>query len=96
VAFTKVLIMSQIYHPSSVPPLILGVVLTGIIFAFIYMYTHFIAMYPPSSPLSSTPPPSHWCQPSPLGRTCSALLFSDFVVEKREKIKQKKSHDILA
>jgi hypothetical protein len=25
----------------------------------------------------------------PLGRTCSTLLFSDFVEEKREKIKQK-------
>jgi hypothetical protein len=33
--------------------------------------------------------PFHWCQPSSLGRTCSALLFSDFVGEKREKIKRK-------
>jgi hypothetical protein len=32
---------------------------------------------------------SHWCQPSPLGRICSVLLVSDFVGEKREKIKQK-------
>jgi hypothetical protein len=42
------------------------------------MCTHFIAL---SYPLSPTPPLS------PLGRTCSALLFSDFVGEKKEKIK---------
>jgi hypothetical protein len=58
-----------------------------IFFAYTYMCIYFIVPYSPSYPLSSTLLPSHWCQPSPLGRTCSALLFSDFVGEKREKIK---------
>jgi hypothetical protein len=58
---------------------------TGISFAFTCTCTHFFALY---SLLS----PSHWYQPSLLGRTCSALLFSDFAKEKREKEK----HDIFA
>jgi hypothetical protein len=56
---------------------------------------HFFAPYSLSYPLSPTPPLSHWCQSSLQGRTWSALLFSDFVEEKREKIKYK-NHDILA
>jgi hypothetical protein len=41
--------------------------------------------------LSPPPPPSHWCQPpSPvlpfLSKTCSSLLFSNFVEEKKQKI----------
>jgi hypothetical protein len=38
------------------------------------------------------PSPSLWCQPSSLGRACFALLFSDFVGEKREKIRWKSWH----
>jgi hypothetical protein len=49
----------------------------------------FFAPYSPSYPFSPSPPLSHGCQPSSLGRTCSALLFSDFVEEKREEIKKK-------
>jgi hypothetical protein len=69
--------------------LIPGVVSTGIIFAFTYMYIHYITPYSPSYPFSSTPPLSHYCQLSLLSRAYSALLFSDFAGEKREKIKQK-------
>jgi hypothetical protein len=49
VAFSKILTMYQIYYiefiPSTgllyPPPTIPGMVATGIIFAFTYMYTHF-------------------------------------------------------
>jgi hypothetical protein len=64
-------------HPS--PLQVPGVVSIGIIFAFTYMCTHFIAPYSPSYPLSWTPSSSHWYHPSPGGRACSALLFFDFV-----------------
>jgi hypothetical protein len=54
----------------------------------IYMHVYtFFAPYSLSYPLSS-----HWCQPSPLGRTSSALLFSNFVEKKR----LKKKNDIFA
>jgi hypothetical protein len=66
------------------PPPIYGIVSTGIIIAFACMCTH-----PLSSPPLPSLPSSHWCQPSTLGRTCSALLFSDFAEEEREKIKKK-------
>jgi hypothetical protein len=64
VAFTQVLTMDQIYMSSPLqflffisPPLIPGVVSTGIIFAFTYMFTHFIACYSHSSvPLPNTFP----------------------------------------
>jgi hypothetical protein len=88
VAFTKVITMYQIYctwihllnhSPSSSSPPIPGVVSTGIIFAFRYMCTYFIAPHSPSYPCSSIPPHSHWCQPSRVGRTCSTCLFSSFL-----------------
>jgi hypothetical protein len=56
VAFSNVLIMYQIYHtwiyPSTAlfhpPPLIPGIVSTGIIFAFTYMCIHYLhCIYPP-------------------------------------------------
>jgi hypothetical protein len=42
--------------------------------------------------LSPSPPPSHWCQSSPPGRTCSILLLFNFVEEEREKIKRQTWH----
>jgi hypothetical protein len=53
------------------------------------VYTFCFAPYSSSYTLSPTSPPSHGWQPSPLGRTYSTLLFSDFAGGKREKIKQK-------
>jgi hypothetical protein len=44
-------------------PPIPGTVSTGIIFAFIYMCTHFFCTVFPFLPLSPTPLPSYWCQP---------------------------------
>jgi hypothetical protein len=44
------------------------------------MCTHISALYSFSYSLSPTHPSSHWCQPSPLDRICSAPLFSDFVI----------------
>jgi hypothetical protein len=64
---------------------ILGIISTGIIFVFTYMYTHFLYKFHSPTPCSVISPPN-WCQPSPLGRTCS-----DFV-EKRERIRRKKWH----
>jgi hypothetical protein len=91
VAFTKVLAMYQIYHtwihplhlsPSSPP--ISGTVSTGISFC---IYAHVYTLFGPYSSLYPFPchlsPPTG--QPSP--RTCSALLFSNFVEEKPWKIK---------
>jgi hypothetical protein len=49
---------------------------------YIHVYTIF-APYSPSHTLSPPPPPSYWYNPSPHCRTCSALLFSDFVKEKK-------------
>jgi hypothetical protein len=74
------------------PPLIPGVVSTGIIFCkFLHVYTVLHHIHLPT-PFPPTPLPSHWYQISLLGRTCSFLLFSDFVGEKRWNQK----HDILA
>jgi hypothetical protein len=42
----------------------------------------FFLPYSPSNSLFRHPHPHQWCQPSLLGRTCSALVFSDFVEEK--------------
>jgi hypothetical protein len=56
------------------------------------MRTRFLHHIHPPTPLPHHLPSFHWCQPSPLGRTCSILLFSDFVEEKREKIKRKTWH----
>jgi hypothetical protein len=79
--------------PSSFPPsLISREVSTNIIFAFTYMCTHFIVPSLPCYSLSPTPPASHWCHPSFLSRICSTFLFSDFVGEKKEKIKWKAWH----
>jgi hypothetical protein len=72
---------TALFHP---PPLTLGTVSIGIIFAFTYMDIHDLYHIHPPTPFSVTasllpvPNPPH----QPLSRTCSALLFSDFVVEK--------------
>jgi hypothetical protein len=69
------------------PPLIPGVVSTDTVFAFTYMYTFYCtisALLPPFPNTSPLP-----CQPSTLGRTCSAFLFSNFVEEKKRKDKMK-------
>jgi hypothetical protein len=52
------------------------------------MYTHFLHCIHPPTPFTrhlSTPPGAS--PPPTLGRTCSALLFTNFVEEEREKIK---------
>jgi hypothetical protein len=57
---------------------------------YMHVYTFFV-LYSPSYLLSLLPPTfSHFqlVPPYTLGRTCSSLLFSDFVEEKREKIKK--------
>jgi hypothetical protein len=59
-------------------------------FIYIYVYT-ILTPYLHSYSLSPTPSLSHYCHPSPLGRTCPALLYSDFVEEERENEK----HDTL-
>jgi hypothetical protein len=69
-----------LYSP---PPIIPRIVSTGIIFAFTYMCTHFLhGIYPPTPFPHHLPPPTGTNIPHPLGRTCSALLLSDFVEEK--------------
>jgi hypothetical protein len=50
-------------------------------FFHLHACVHSFAPYSLSYPLSPPPSPSHWCQPSSLGRTCSALLVSDFAEE---------------
>jgi hypothetical protein len=61
-----------------------GIISTGIIFAFTYMFLHCIQPPTPFPHLLS--PPIGIITPlPPTGRTCSALLFSDFVEEKRKK-----------
>jgi hypothetical protein len=55
------------------------------------VYTFFA---PYSSSYTLSPPPAHlWYQPptTATGRTCSTLLFSDFVGKKKEK---RQKHDI--
>jgi hypothetical protein len=50
----------------------------------IYMYVcTLFALYSPSYILSPTLPPFHWYYALPSGRTCFALLFSDFIKEKK-------------
>jgi hypothetical protein len=54
------------------------------------VYT-FFAPYSPFYSLSLPPPLTHCCHLPPLsdpGKTCCALLVSDFIEEKREKIKK--------
>jgi hypothetical protein len=54
---------------------------TGIIYPFTYMYTLYLDyINPPTSFLHLLSLP---LVPTPQGRTCSALLFSDFVKEKK-------------
>jgi hypothetical protein len=53
-----------------------------------HVYT-FFAPYSLSYPLSPPPLPSHWFQPSSLGRTCSDLLFFDFAEKRKDKKKHK-------
>jgi hypothetical protein len=82
-------IIHPLHHSSSPPPLIHMVILKSICFSFIFMCTHFIAPYLLSYHLFPTPPCSHWCHSSLLGRTCSTHLFSDFVRGKKRKGKMK-------
>jgi hypothetical protein len=66
------------------PPTIPGIFSTGTILAFTYMSTVF-APHSPSYPLSQPPSLSYCYQPPLLlSRTCSALLFFNFVEEKRK------------
>jgi hypothetical protein len=94
VAFTKVLRIYQIYHtwiyllhhsPLSSPTPFLSrfnsSFLEYVNFSIcIYVYTVF-ALNLPSYSLSLHPP-LHTLVPKPLDRTCSALLFSNFVIKK--------------
>jgi hypothetical protein len=62
---------------------------TGIISAFTYMCTHYLHSIHPHIPFPPSPPHSHLWHPSPLGRTCSTLQFSNFVEEKERKDEMK-------
>jgi hypothetical protein len=56
---------------------------TGTIFLVIYLCRAF-ALYSPSYTLPQPPPLSHWYHHHPTtDRICSALLFSNFVKEKK-------------
>jgi hypothetical protein len=55
----------------------------------LYTCVHIFALYSPSYSLSLTPPSPISTNPAPPGRTCSAILYSNFVKEKR---KQKTWH----
>jgi hypothetical protein len=59
------------------------------VYTFFYTIFTFLPSFPAASPLPLVP------ASYPLGRTCSALLFSDFVEEKRDK-KEKEKHVIFA
>jgi hypothetical protein len=67
-------------HPPSFPfilpppPPIPGIVSTGLIFLFTYMYTQYLNYIHPPMPFPHLPPPTGT---NPPGRTCSTLLFSD-------------------
>jgi hypothetical protein len=100
VAFAQILKVYQIYHtwihllnhsPSSLHPWFLEKFQQVSFFAFTYMCTHFIAPSSPSHFLSPHLLPTVTSPPL-LGRTYSALLFSNFVREKRETIKWKTWH----
>jgi hypothetical protein len=58
------------------PPSIHGILSIGIIFPFTYMYTQYLHHTHPPTPYS------HHQHPPLIDKTCSALLFSDFVKEK--------------
>jgi hypothetical protein len=87
VAFRKVL---KIYHtwihsfhhsPLSPAPHIPGIVSTGLSFPFIYMCTQYLHyINPPTVPSHILPLPLVPVSPD---RTCSALLFSDFIKRKK-------------
>jgi hypothetical protein len=53
------------HSPLFLPPSIPGIVSTGFIFPFTYMYTHYLDYIHPSIPFSHLLPP-------PTGRTCAA------------------------
>jgi hypothetical protein len=57
-------------------------------FLFTNMHTHYLYHIHPLTPFSIASP-SQWFQPSLLSMICSTLLFSNFVEEKRQKIKRK-------
>jgi hypothetical protein len=90
VAFTKVPKIYQIYHtwihplhhsPLSYHPLIPGIVSTGFIFPFTYMWTYYlycVCLPTPLSPLFLLP-----LLLMPPDRTCSTFLLSDFIKEKK-------------
>jgi hypothetical protein len=70
------------------PPPFPGVVATGFIVAFTNMCAHYLHHIHPPTPFPHHLG-SHCCQPSLLGRTCFALLFSNFIDEKKRKDKMK-------
>jgi hypothetical protein len=58
-----------------------GIVLIGLIFPFAYMCTQYLLhIHPPTPSSHLIPPPT---ATNPPDRTCSAVLFSDFVKEKK-------------
>jgi hypothetical protein len=95
VAFAKVLMMYQIYHTwihpfhcSFIPPSpdTWTSVSTGIIFAFTCMCIHYLHDIHPPTPFPITSHPH---------RTCSTLIFSNFVEEKIYKIIRETQHVLL-
>jgi hypothetical protein len=92
----------QVYHteftpsnhsPLSFPPTIPGIVLISLIFPFTCMCTQYLHHihplwpYPHLLPLPLVPSPN----PTLADKTCSVLLFSDFVKEKKMKFLFKKA-----
>jgi hypothetical protein len=68
------------HSPLSLPSLILGIVSKGIIFSFTYMCAQYLYhIYPPTAFPHLFPLP---LVPSYPDKTCSALLFFNFVKEK--------------
>jgi hypothetical protein len=100
VALTQVLMMYQIYHtwihlhnhsPSSSSPDSWSTFSRYHFRIYLHLYTFYCTIFtllPPFPNISSFPLVSAL----PLSRTCSTLLFSDFVREKTEMIEQKPWH----
>jgi hypothetical protein len=74
---------TTLLYPLPIP----GIVSIGIIFAFTNMCVQYLhCIHPPILFLCHLPPPN----PPLCCRICSALLFSNFVEDKRKRIKEKK------
>jgi hypothetical protein len=87
----KIRIIYQIYHtwihplhhfPFPTFPLIPEIVSSGTIILFIYMCTHYLHQIHPPIPFPHLFPIPIGTNPTP-GKTCSILLFSDFVKGKK-------------